>query len=199
MINRFPATGFNRINLDWIMRELKNVKTVTDNIGEAVEDAQQAAAEAVAAAAAATQAAEDAVEALSGIEEDVAEALQTANAAQSTATGASNAAATALSRANTAQSTAEQAQSTIDNAVLQAAVTAVTANGSSSNTLSGLTANHVVGSWGMFSDAACTTPIPANNPTCDITITTAANAWTLTIANFATTFYIRPTFILKQN
>ena len=84
-------------------------------------------------------------------------------------------------------------------AILQAPVKAVTANGTSSNTLSGLTANHVVGNWGLFFDADCTTPIPVNDPNCDITITTTANAWTLTIVNFTSTFYIRPTFILKQN
>ena len=83
--------------------------------------------------------------------------------------------------------------------VLQAAVKTVSANGTSSNTLTGLTANHVVGNWGMFSDSACTTPIPENAPTCDITITTAANSWSVTIANFSSTFYLRPTFILKQN
>ena len=85
------------------------------------------------------------------------------------------------------------------NSILQAPVKAVTANGSTNNTLSGLTENHVVGNWGLFSDAACTTPIPANQPTCDITISTSADAWTLTIANFSSTFYIRPSFILKQN
>ena len=83
--------------------------------------------------------------------------------------------------------------------VLQAAVKTISANGTSSNTLTGLTANHVVGNWGMFSDAACTTPIPENAPTCDITITTAADAWSVTIANFTSTFYLRPTFVLKQN
>lgn len=87
----------------------------------------------------------------------------------------------------------------LGNVALQAAVKAVTSNGSSSNALSGLTANHVVGNWGLFSDASCTTPIPVNQPACDITITTSANAWTLTIANFSSTFYIRPTFVLKQN
>lgn len=90
-------------------------------------------------------------------------------------------------------------QSDFAKSTLQAAVKAVTANGSFSNTLSGLTANHVVGNWGLFSDAACTTPISINQPNCDITISTSANAWTLTIANFSSTFYIRPTFILKQN
>lgn len=85
------------------------------------------------------------------------------------------------------------------NSILQAPVKAVTANGSTNNTLRGLTENHVVGNWGLFSDAACTTPIPVNQPTCDITISTSADAWTLTIANFSSTFYIKPSFILKQN
>ena len=86
------------------------------------------------------------------------------------------------------------------NVVLQAAVRTVSGNGTTSNiSLTGLTANHVVGSWGLFSDSGCTTPIAENAPTCDITITTKANAWDLTIANFTATFYIRPTFILKQN
>lgn len=82
---------------------------------------------------------------------------------------------------------------------LRAAVKTISGNGTSSNTLTGLTADHVVGNWGMFSDANCTTPIPENSPPCDITITTAANAWSVTIANFSSTFYLRPTFILKQN
>ena len=82
---------------------------------------------------------------------------------------------------------------------LRAAVKTISGNGTSSNTLTGLTADHVVGNWGMFSDSACTTPIAENSPPCDITITTAANAWSVTIANFSSTFYLRPTFILKQN
>lgn len=82
---------------------------------------------------------------------------------------------------------------------LRAAVKTISGNGTSSNTLTGLTADHVVGNWGMFSDANCTTPIPENSPPCDITITTAANAWSVTIANYSSTFYLRPTFILKQN
>ena len=88
----------------------------------------------------------------------------------------------------------------LDKAVLQAAVRTISGNGTTSDiALTGLTANHVVANWGMFSDAACTTPIPGNSPTCDITITTASNAWSVTIANFSATFYLRPTFILKQN
>lgn len=90
-------------------------------------------------------------------------------------------------------------QSDLAKVVLRASVKTISANGTSSNTLTGLTANHVVGNWGMFSDAACTVPIPENAPTCDITITTAANSWNVTIANFSSTFYLRPTFILKQN
>lgn len=83
--------------------------------------------------------------------------------------------------------------------ILQAPVKAVTANGTSSNTLTGLTEDHVVGNWGLFQDAACKMPIASNRAPCDITISTEANAWTLTIANFSSAFYIRPSFILKQN
>lgn len=101
--------------------------------------------------------------------------------------------------AQTLTGAVNEINSGLKKSILQAPVKAVTANGTSSNTLTGLTPNHVVGNWGLFSDAACTTPIPVNDPNCDITITTTANAWTLTIANFVSTFYIRPTFILKQN
>lgn len=98
------------------------------------------------------------------------------------------------------QSRVIAAEEGLSSAVLQAAVRTISENGTTSGiSLAGLTANHVVANWGMFSDAACTTPIPENAPTCDITITTAANAWSVTIANFSATFYLRPTFILKQN
>lgn len=107
--------------------------------------------------------------------------------------------ATPTTTAQTLTGAVNELNSGLKKSILQAPVKAVTANGTSTNTLTGLTANHVVGNWGLFSDAACTTPIPVNDPNCDITITTTANAWTLTIANFTSTFYIRPTFILKQN
>lgn len=98
------------------------------------------------------------------------------------------------------QSDMTTAQAALSNVVLQSAVQTISGNGTSSTlALTGLTADHVVGSWGMFSDAACTTPIPENAPTCDITITTSADAWTYTIENFSSTFYLRPTFVLKQN
>lgn len=90
-------------------------------------------------------------------------------------------------------------QGSLNTVCLRAAVKTISGNGTSSNTLTGLTADHVVGNWGMFSDANCTTPIPENSPPCDITITTAANTWSVTIANYSSTFYLRPTFILKQN
>ena len=82
---------------------------------------------------------------------------------------------------------------------LQAAVQAISANGTFTFTLSGLTSDFVVANLGMFSDAACTTPIPENTPPCDITITKSADSWSCTIENFSATFYFRPTFILKQN
>lgn len=82
---------------------------------------------------------------------------------------------------------------------LEADVVAISANGTTSNTLIGLTEDFVICNWGLFSDAACTTPIAENSPICDITINTAANSWSVTIANFSAPFYLRPTFILKQN
>lgn len=90
-------------------------------------------------------------------------------------------------------------KTSISTLCLQAAVVTVSANGTTSHTLTGLTADHVIDNWGMFTDSACTTPIPENAPTADITITPGANSWTLLIENFSSTFYMKPTFILPQN
>lgn len=80
--------------------------------------------------------------------------------------------------------------------IIQSSAYAVTGNGTSGQlSLTGLTADHVVGNWGMFSDSAYTTPIPENAPTCDLTITTYSGYWTYTVANFTSTFYLKPTFI----
>ena len=79
--------------------------------------------------------------------------------------------------------------------IIQSAAYAVTGNGTTSHSLTGLTSDHVVGNWGMYSDSGLTTPIPENAPTCDITITTGSGSWSITIANFSSTFYIAPTFI----
>lgn len=88
----------------------------------------------------------------------------------------------------------------LTNMVLQATVQPISANGTVSNlSLTGLTSDHVIGNWGMFTDVDCTIPIPSNAPTCDIEITTGTDEWSVTIANFSSAFYLRPTFILKQN
>lgn len=79
--------------------------------------------------------------------------------------------------------------------IIKSAVYAVTANGTTSHSLTGLTADHVVGNWGMFSDSGLTTPIPENAPTCDIQITTSSGSWSITVTNFTASFYIAPTFI----
>ena len=79
--------------------------------------------------------------------------------------------------------------------IIQSSAYAVTGNGTTSHSLTGLTADHVVGNWGMFTDSALTTPIPENAPTCDITITTSSGSWSITVANFTASFYIAPTFI----
>lgn len=101
-----------------------------------------------------------------------------------------------ISDLNSALTSVETA---LDNAILLSGVKTITGNGTNNYTLTGLTADHVVANWGMYSDSACTTPIPENAPTCDLTLTTAANGWTLVVENFSATFYMRPTFILKQN
>ena len=80
--------------------------------------------------------------------------------------------------------------------IIQASGYAVTGNGTSGQlSLTGLTADHVVGNWGMFSDSAYTTPIPENAPTCDLTIKTYSGYWTYTVENFTSAFYLKPTFI----
>lgn len=101
---------------------------------------------------------------------------------------------------DTLQTDMTAAQAALDNLCLKAtSVVTVSGNGTTTYTLTGLTADHEISNWGMFTDAALTTPIPSNNPTCDVTITSGADSWTLIIENFSSTFYIRPTFILPQN
>lgn len=79
--------------------------------------------------------------------------------------------------------------------IIQSSAYAVTANGTTSHSLTGLTSDHVVGNWGMYSDSGLTTPIPENAPTCDIQITTSSGSWSITVTNFTASFYIAPTFI----
>lgn len=83
---------------------------------------------------------------------------------------------------------------------IKGSLTAITANGTGSDiTCTGLTANHKVVNWGLFSDSEATTPIDPNNPPADITIVEKADAYAITIANYSSAFYIQPTFILPQN
>lgn len=90
----------------------------------------------------------------------------------------------------------EQDIADLKTSIIQASGYAVTGNGTSGQlSLTGLTADHIVGNWGMFSDSAYTTPIPENAPTCDLTITTYSGYWTYTVANFTSAFYLKPTFI----
>ena len=90
----------------------------------------------------------------------------------------------------------EQDIADLKTSIIQASGYAVTGNGTSGQlSLTGLTADHVVGNWGMFSDSAYTTPIPENAPTCDLTIKTYSGYWTYTVENFTSTFYLKPTFI----
>lgn len=79
--------------------------------------------------------------------------------------------------------------------IIHSGTKTITGNGTQTYTLTGLTSDHVVGNWGMYSDSGLTTPIPENAPTCDIQITTGSGSWTAVFSNFTSTFYFAPTFI----
>ena len=100
-----------------------------------------------------------------------------------------------VSNLTTAATNCVGAINELKTSILQSSAYAVTANGTTSHSLTGLTADHVVGNWGMFTDSGLTTPIPENAPTCDIEITTSSGSWSITVTNFTATFYIAPTFI----
>lgn len=89
----------------------------------------------------------------------------------------------------------EQDIADLKTSIIQSSAYAVTANGTTSHSLTGLTADHVVGNWGMYSDSGLTTPIPENAPIADIKITTSSGSWSITVTNFTASFYIAPTFI----
>lgn len=87
----------------------------------------------------------------------------------------------------------------LSNAILEGAEQTITAstNGTSAwISLPGLTENHKVGNWGMRTS---TDPIPENSPPCDIEIEKGTDQWRYTLTNNSTAFYLKPTFILKQN
>ena len=100
----------------------------------------------------------------------------------------------------TLQSDMTTAQAALGNVVLQAAEQTILATDtgitSSWITQTGLTANHVVGNWGLRDSNGA---IPENAPPCDLTIETAAGQWRYTLGTNSTAFYLKPTFILKQN
>lgn len=100
---------------------------------------------------------------------------------------------------DTLQSDMTTAQAALSNVVLEAAeqtITSSTTGTSAWIALTGLTADHVVGNWGLRDSNGS---IPVNNPPCDIEIETAAGQWRYTLTNNSTAFYLKPTFILKQN
>ena len=97
------------------------------------------------------------------------------------------------------QSDMTTAQAAVSNVVLEAAeqtITSSTTGTSAWIALTGLTADHVVGNWGLRDSNGS---IPENAPPCDIEIETAAGQWRYTLTSNSTAFYLKPTFILKQN
>ena len=82
---------------------------------------------------------------------------------------------------------------------LKGSLTAISGNGTTTVTLTGLTAAHKVVNWGLFSDSAATTPISPTDAPADITITEGTDSYSITIANFGSAFWIQPVFILPQN
>lgn len=89
---------------------------------------------------------------------------------------------------------------TLNNAILEGAeqtITASTQNVTSDwISLPGLTENHKVANWGMRTS---TDPIAENTPPCDIEIEKDTDRWRYTLGANSTAFYLKPTFILKQN
>ena len=79
--------------------------------------------------------------------------------------------------------------------IIQAAeqtITSSTTGTSAWITLTGLTADHVVGNWGLRDSNGA---IPENAPPCDIEIETDTNRWRYTLTSNSTAFYLKPTFI----
>ena len=91
-------------------------------------------------------------------------------------------------------------KNTLNQLALIGNTTAINQNGTyTKENVTGMTANHKVVNWGLFSDANLTTPISPNNPPADITIAEEAGGYVITIANYTSAFYMKPTFILPQN
>lgn len=98
------------------------------------------------------------------------------------------------------QSDMTTAQAALSNVVLEATEQTILATDSGITsswiTLTGLTADHVVGNWGLRNTEGA---IPVNHPPCDIEIEKASGQWRYTLGTNSTAFYFKPTFILKQN
>lgn len=91
-------------------------------------------------------------------------------------------------------------KNTLNQLALIGNTTAINQNGTyTKENVTGMTASHKVANWGLFSDANLTTPISPNNPPADITIAEEVGGYVITIANYTSAFYMKPTFILPQN
>ena len=111
--NRFPYTTLNNINLDWIIKRVKE-------LGTTVRSYAQDIASAAALAETAQEAAESALNNAQTAQTAAADALETAESASATAEGVADTANAAQAAAQAAQTTAQAAQTTA-----QAAQTAV--------------------------------------------------------------------------
>lgn len=98
------------------------------------------------------------------------------------------------------QDQVDEVRNTLNQLVLIGNTTAINQNGTyTKENVTGMTANHRVANWGLFSDANLTTPISPNNPPADITISEESGGYVITIANYTSAFYMKPAFILPQN
>lgn len=125
---KFPYTSINNINLDWIIKKVKEALRIANEAAGDVSGAIEAAAAAEASADAAQAAAQAAESAAAGVVDTAEEALTTAQAAQTTAEGIAGTASQALTTAQAAQTTANSANTTAQAAQTTAEGIATTAN-----------------------------------------------------------------------
>lgn len=94
-----------------------------------------------------------------------------------------------------ASSFPQPTQSIIDSMIIILQNIDISTAGSTIYTVDGITANHIVFSWNFIDSND--DPIPDNCPPADITITSATNSVTITVANITVAnCYMSPVFVL---